>query len=95
VACHPLTPPEVLARLAEDSYYLTRRDVALHPSTPPEVLARLAEDPDRRVRTVVAARHDATPPRVLAHLQHDHEEPVRLSVTDNGYQGYRPDFFSA
>ena len=40
VARNPNTPPEVLAKLAEDEYWDIRQAVAENPNTPPEVLAK-------------------------------------------------------
>ena len=43
VADNPNTPPDVLARLADDRDEKVRKLVAENPNTPPEVSARLAE----------------------------------------------------
>ena len=53
VACNPITPELVLAKLAEDPIALVRRGVAQNRSTPMPPLIRLNDDADVGVRILV------------------------------------------
>jgi len=70
------TPPEDLAKLADDENELVRRAVAENSSTPPETLAKLADSKDAQTRFNVAMNL-STPPEVLAKLADDENELVR------------------
>jgi leucine rich repeat (LRR) protein len=81
VARDARTPPEVLARLAEDAEVEVRGGVARNPSTPPEVLARLAQVVRSAPRVV--AGNPSAPPEVLARLAQDAEARVRQVMVWN------------
>lgn len=49
-AGHPSTPPEILAKLANDKNEWVREEVASNKLTPPEILAKLADDDSKSVR---------------------------------------------
>ena len=67
LAKNPSTPPEVLAKLANDKGKYVRQEVAKNPSTPPEVLAKLANDEVKFIRDEV--RDNPNAPSYLADSQ--------------------------
>jgi len=84
VAAHPGCPPDLLARLAEES---ACDDVvwavASNPSTPPMVLARLPDDPGGWGTRVRVAKNRATPPGTLAELAGDPDPDVAAAARAN------------
>jgi len=82
VAKNPNTPPETLARLANDVDYCVRSCVANNPNTPTETLERLANDVDVCVRYAVAYNPN-TPTETLERLANDESYSVRECVVQN------------
>ncbi|MBI5164659.1 MAG: NACHT domain-containing protein, partial [Magnetospirillum sp.] len=82
MAADAATPPDILAKLAEDHSGYVRSSVVQNPTTPPDILIKLAEDPNFGVRKSVAG-NPATPPDVLVKLAEDQEKWVRGGVAKN------------
>ena len=59
------TPPQILAKLANDEAKAVRMYVANNPNTSPEVLTKLIEDSDATVRSWTIS-NKSTPPEALA-----------------------------
>jgi len=68
LARNPNTPPEALARLANNKYWHVRREVTTNPNTSTETLERLANDKDYWVRYLVA-NNPSTPQYILTYLK--------------------------
>ncbi len=79
VASNPVTPCEILWRLAEGGL---PAEVARNPNAPSEILEHLAEDKNKWVRAAVA-RNPKTPSDVLQRLAEDKEQDVRREVAHN------------
>jgi hypothetical protein len=76
------TPPEELARLANDAEFTIREEVAGNISTPTYVLAKLSDDEAWSVRFTVAYNEN-TPISILEKLATDVELAVQYEVAYN------------
>ena len=82
LARNPNTPPEILARLANDNDYYVIQYVAGNPNTPPETLERLANDEDYGVLYCVAENPN-TPQESLKNLANDNNRTVAYYARNN------------